>query len=276
MGHQHGSSELLHHERLIVPEAPAVGLDGSWGRLPLDPEIVTELLKQGGQAHRLPPRVRHALGSSIGCHEPRVNVRDAPRGRRSDRNPSGGCRQRLTWNGVGWSLRGGGGLEWLGQRLYVLRGVRAAGAGAVSSRGGSGWGSVAVLGSSSVRIRACGRRRRQACPRSGTQSVPASADGVRGGVRAGSAFGQLPRARGQGESAPGRRPESTSSREETQRSTHAEPATPGGRRNQQRHTDQSSGDVSRARRTGASRRGVEQAAMAPSPRCLRRGEEPYP
>src|SRR6266853_847824 len=88
MGHQHGSSEWLHHERLIVPEAPAVRLDGSWGRLLLDPEIVAELLEQGGQAHRLPPRVRHALEGSIGGYEPCVNVRGTPRGRRSDRDPS--------------------------------------------------------------------------------------------------------------------------------------------------------------------------------------------
>jgi len=219
---------------------------------------VRELLEQGGQAHRLPPRVRHALGGSIGGHEPRVNGRGAPRGRRNGRDTSGGCWRRLTGNGVGWSLRAGGGFEWLGQRVGVLRAVRASGAGAVSSRGGIRRGSVSVVGSASVRIRTRGCRRRQASARSWTQSIPASADGVRGGVRAGSAFRQLPRACDQGRSAPGRRPEGASSREGTQEGAHAQPVTPGGRRKEQRHTDPSSSDTSRVHRTRSSCRGVDQ------------------
>jgi hypothetical protein len=43
-----------------------------------DPEKVAELLEQGGQAHRLPPRVRHALGGSIGGNEPGVNGESRP------------------------------------------------------------------------------------------------------------------------------------------------------------------------------------------------------
>src|SRR4030095_11224386 len=38
-----------------------------------DPEKVTELLEQGGQAHRLPPRVRHALRRSMRRSEPWIN-----------------------------------------------------------------------------------------------------------------------------------------------------------------------------------------------------------
>ncbi|SRR6266851_4205495 len=168
----------------------------------------------------------------------------------------------LTWNSVGWSLRAGG-LEWLGQRLGVLVAVRAARARAVSSRGGAGRGSVSVVGSSRVRIRARGRRSRRASTRSGTQSVPASTDAVRGGVRTGSGFGQLPGARGQSGSAPGRRPEGASSREGTEKRAHAQPATPGGRRKEQRYTDPSSSDTSRAHRTQSSGRGVEQGGDGP-------------
>jgi len=147
------------------------------------------------------------------------------------------------WRGV--VLEAGGGFEWLRLGRGALSAVRASGASVVSSRGGTGGRSVSVVGSSSVRIRAR-RRRRQACPRSWTQSIPASADGVRGGVRAGSAFGQLAGTRGQSWRTPGRRPEGASSRDA------------GGRRKEQRHPDPSSSDTSRVHRTRSSGRGVDQ------------------
>src|SRR5215471_16067398 len=97
---QHRASHLLHDKRLEISETPPVGLDRAWGRLLLNPEIVTELLEQGGQAHRLPPRVRHALGGSIGWSDPGVKLRDRW-GRRRDRIRSGR-------RGQGFSVLDGG------------------------------------------------------------------------------------------------------------------------------------------------------------------------
>src|SRR5205823_1571522 len=71
--HEHRPSYLLHDKRLVIAETPSIRCDRCWGRLLFDPEKVTELLELGGQAHRLPPRVRHALRSSMGCGEPGIN-----------------------------------------------------------------------------------------------------------------------------------------------------------------------------------------------------------
>src|SRR5260370_38937919 len=70
---QHRASHLLHDERLETTETPPIGRNRRWGRHLLDPEEVTELLEQGGQTHRLPPHVRHALRSSMGRGEPAIN-----------------------------------------------------------------------------------------------------------------------------------------------------------------------------------------------------------
>src|SRR5262249_46930567 len=70
---QHRSSDLLHEKRQKVSETPPIGGNRRWGRSFLDPEKVGKLIEQGGQAHRLPPRVRHALRRSMGPGEPWIN-----------------------------------------------------------------------------------------------------------------------------------------------------------------------------------------------------------
>src|SRR5713226_8333805 len=73
VGDEHRASDVLHCERLEITKAPPIRLDAAGGRLLLDPEVLTELLKEGGQTHGLPPSVRHALGRIIRGHEPWVN-----------------------------------------------------------------------------------------------------------------------------------------------------------------------------------------------------------
>src|SRR6266404_376606 len=83
-----------------------VGLDGAGGHLLFDPEKVAELLEQGGQTHRLPPRVRHALGGSIEGNEPGVNGEGRSwrgRGGRGLRGPAVRVRVRTLGAGADWA-----------------------------------------------------------------------------------------------------------------------------------------------------------------------------
>src|SRR5215813_667671 len=72
---QHRPSGPLHEKGLEIPKTPSIGSDRRGGRSFFDPEKVAEFLEQGGQTHRLPPFVRHALGRSIRGDQPRVKRR---------------------------------------------------------------------------------------------------------------------------------------------------------------------------------------------------------
>src|SRR5215467_3122610 len=72
---QHRASGPLHEKGLEIPKTPSIGCDRRWGRSFFDPEQVAELLEPGGQTHRLPPFVRHALGRSIRGDQPGVKCR---------------------------------------------------------------------------------------------------------------------------------------------------------------------------------------------------------
>ena len=73
MREQRRPSDLLHHERQEISETLSTGGNRRWGRSFFDPEKVAKLIEQGGQAHRLPPRVRHALRRSMGLGDPWIN-----------------------------------------------------------------------------------------------------------------------------------------------------------------------------------------------------------
>src|SRR5215469_6537442 len=73
MREQRRASHVLHDKRQEIPETPSIGSNRRWGRSFFDPEKVTKFLEQGGQAHRLPPRVRHALRRSMGPGDPWIN-----------------------------------------------------------------------------------------------------------------------------------------------------------------------------------------------------------
>src|SRR5215510_3781303 len=75
MREQRRASHVLHDKRQEIAETPSIGGNRRWGRSFFDPEKVTKLLEQGGQTHRLPPRVRHALRRSMRPGDPWINRR---------------------------------------------------------------------------------------------------------------------------------------------------------------------------------------------------------
>src|SRR6266571_5544974 len=99
MRQQHRTSHLLHDKRQEIPETPPIRGNRRWGRPFFDPEKLTELLEQGGQAHRLPPRVRHALRRSMRRRKPRINGQG--RWRRGTDRRSGRREVAATTQGLG-------------------------------------------------------------------------------------------------------------------------------------------------------------------------------
>src|SRR5262249_62060501 len=74
MREQRRASHVLHDKRQEIAETPSIGGNRRWGRSFFDPEKVTKLLEQGGQAQQVPPRVRHALRRSMRPGDPWINL----------------------------------------------------------------------------------------------------------------------------------------------------------------------------------------------------------